>query len=240
MTGTRSNSPWRDVPDEQWNDWHWQVTHRITDVEDLIRVINLTPAELEGVQQCLETLRMAITPYYAGLMDSDDPDCPIRKQGVPMSVEMQMGRWESDDPLYEDVDSPVPGITHRYPDRVLLLVTDQCSMYCRHCTRRRLAGKTDESLPWEQIEEAITYIRRTPAIRDVILSGGDSLLISEERLERILTELRRIEHVEIIRIGTRTPVVLPMRVTSELCAMLRRFHPLYLNTHFNHPAEITP
>lgn len=240
MTGTRSNSPWRDVPDEQWNDWHWQVTHRITDVEELSRVINLTPAELEGVQQCLETLRMAITPYYAGLMDSDDPDCPIRKQGVPMSVEMQMGRWESDDPLYEDVDSPVPGITHRYPDRVLLLVTDQCSMYCRHCTRRRLAGKTDESLPWEQIEEAITYIRRTPAIRDVILSGGDSLLISEERLERILTELRRIEHVEIIRIGTRTPVVLPMRVTSELCAMLRRFHPLYLNTHFNHPAEITP
>lgn len=239
MAVTKEHSSWRDIPPDQWNDWHWQMTHRITGIDELRRVINLTETEIEGVQQCLDTLRMAITPYYAGLMDPDDPDCPIRKQAVPMAAELQMGRWESEDPLYEEVDAPVPGITHRYPDRVLLLVTDQCSMYCRHCTRRRLAGKTDHALPAAQIEEALDYIRRTPAVRDVILSGGDSLLIGEDKLEEILTALRRIDHVEIIRIGTRTPVVLPMRITSRLCTMLRRFHPLYLNTHFNHPKEIT-
>lgn len=143
------------------------------------------------------------------------------------------------DPLSEDEDSPVPGITHRYPDRVLFLVTDQCSMYCRHCTRRRMAGTTDKAMPREQILNAIQYIRETPEIRDVLLSGGDALLISDEQLEFILQELRKIPHVEIIRIGTRTPVVMPQRITTELCQMLKKYHPLYVNTHFNHPKEIT-
>lgn len=237
---SRNLGPWRDVPDSSWNDWHWQLANRVTRPEQLREIINLTPEEEAGVRHCLKTLRMAITPYYASLMDPDDPECPIRKQAVPMAAELQLGRAESRDPLHEEVDSPVPGVTHRYPDRVLLLVTDRCAMYCRHCTRRRLAGKTDRALPPAQIEKALAYIRRTPAIRDVLLSGGDSLLLSEERLGWILERLRAIKHVEIIRIGTRAPVVVPQRITPALCTLLRRYHPIYVNTHFNHPKEITP
>lgn len=236
----RNRDPWREVPDSDWNDWHWQLANRITGLEELRGIINLTPEETQGVRRCLKTLRMAITPYYASLMDPEDPECPLRKQAVPMAAELQFGRAESEDPLYEDVDSPVPGVTHRYPDRVLLLVTDQCAVYCRHCTRRRLAGKTDRALPWERIEAALKYIRNTPVVRDVLLSGGDSLLLSEDRLSAILERLRAIEHVEIIRIGTRAPVVVPQRITPRLCDLLRHFHPLYVNTHFNHPREITP
>jgi len=237
---SRNRGPWQDVPDSAWNDWRWQLANRVTRLEELRSIINLTAEEEEGVRRCLQILRMAITPYYASLMDPDDPGCPIRKQAVPVAAELQSGRAESEDPLYEDVDSPVPGITHRYPDRVLFLVTDRCAVYCRHCTRRRLAGKTDRALPPAQIEGALDYIRKTPAVRDVLLSGGDSLLLPEDRLGDILERLRAIDHVEIIRIGTRTPVVVPHRVTPALCALLRRFHPLYVNTHFNHPREITP
>jgi lysine 2,3-aminomutase len=182
---------------------------------------------------------MAITPYYASLMSKDDPNCPVRRQAVPDPLEMHMSGADMDDPLHEDVDSPVPGITHRYPDRVLLLVTDQCSMYCRHCTRRRMAGTKDRSLPVSQVEKAIKYIKSNPVVRDVLISGGDPLTLKDDKLEYIISRLRAIPHVEIIRIGSRMPVVLPQRITPELCTMLKKYHPVWLNTHFNHPKEIT-
>ncbi len=231
---------WKDVTDEQWNDWHWQVRNRITDVETLKKVINLTPEEEEGINEALEKLRMGITPYYASLMDKDDPNCPIRKQAVPTIYETHISDADLDDPLHEDHDSPVPGLTHRYPDRVLLLITDQCSMYCRHCTRRRFAGQTDSENPLENIDKGIEYIRNTPQVRDVLLSGGDCMLVSDQRLEYIISKLREIPHVEIIRLGSRTPVVLPQRITPELVNMLKKYHPIWLNTHFNHAKEITP
>jgi lysine 2,3-aminomutase len=235
----RNIAMWRDISPVEFNDWRWQLANRVTSAEDLKRVINLTSGEKEGIRKSLGKLRMAITPYYALLMDPGDPHCPVRKQAVPVSLELQDGDYEMEDPLGEDVDSPVPGITHRYPDRVLLLVTDQCSMYCRHCTRRRYAGSRDEARPKEQLEKAMEYIKATPVIRDVLLSGGDSLCISDERLEFILGSLRKIEHVEIIRIGTRTPVVMPQRITTDLCRIIKKYHPVWLNTHFNHPKEIT-
>ncbi len=230
---------WQDVSPEEWQDWHWQLKNRITDTEKLKKIIPLTAAEEEEIKEALRELRMAITPYYATLMSADNPRGPIRRQAVPTALELKAGRADMRDPLHEDIDAPVPGLTHRYPDRVLLLVTDQCSMYCRHCTRRRFAGVTDKPLPENKIYKAIKYIKETPAIRDVLISGGDGLLISNTKLELILTELRKIDHVEIIRIGTRTPVVLPQRITSKLIALLQRFQPIYLNTHFNHPQEIT-
>ena len=231
---------WKDVKESDWKDWRWQLKNRISDVEHLSEVIDLTDQEKEEIDQALGKLRMAITPYYASLINNDDPDCPIKKQAVPVSEELNLGKADMEDPLHEDVDSPVPGLTHRYPDRVLLLVTDQCSMYCRHCTRRRFAGSTDESLPLGKIEKAIDYIRETPRVRDVLISGGDALLISNKKLEKIIKKLREIDHVEIIRIGSRTPVVMPQRITPELVNMLKKYHPIYLNTHFNHPDEITP
>jgi len=230
---------WADVSEEKWRDWHWQISHRLTTVDELKEVINLTPEEQEGIGRCLQSLRMAVTPYYATLMDPDDPRCPVRRQAVPTTLELHCGAGDMADPLSEDEDAPVKGLTHRYPDRVLFLVTDQCAMYCRHCTRRRLAGQTDQPMPLEQIEQGLEYIRRTPSVRDVLLSGGDPLTMSEMRLEYILKSLREIPHVQIIRIGTRTPVVLPQRITPELCAMLKKYHPLWINTHFNHPREIT-
>jgi len=231
---------WKDVAREEWNDWKWQVKNRITSIDQLKQVINLTPEEEEGIHECLKTLRMAITPYYATLMDPDDPECPVRKQAVPTSMELHTAKSDMVDPLHEDTDSPAEGLTHRYPDRVLLLVTDQCSMYCRHCTRRRKAGVTDKAMPRDQIDKAIDYIRNTPQVRDVLISGGDGLLISDEMLEYVIKNLREIPHVEIIRIGSRTPVVMPQRITPELVNMLKKYHPIWLNTHFNHPKEITP
>lgn len=231
---------WKNVTDEQWNDWHWQVRNRITTVEDLKKVINITPEEEEGIHNALKTLRMGITPYYALLMDKDDPNCPVRKQAVPTLYETYISDADLDDPLHEDTDSPVPGLTHRYPDRVLLLITDMCSMYCRHCTRRRFAGQKDDESPLDNIDKAIEYIRNTPVVRDVLLSGGDCLLVSDERLEYIIKKLREIPHVEVIRLGSRTPVVLPQRITPELVEMLKKYHPVWLNTHFNHSKEVTP
>lgn len=231
---------WKNISEKKWNDWHWQMKNRITTVEELEKVINLKAIETKGITKSLGRLRMAITPYYASLMDPDDPKCPVRKQAVPISMELQECRHDMEDPLSEDVDSPVPGLTHRYPDRVLLLVTDQCSMYCRHCTRRRFAGTHDRARDRKDLDKAIDYINNTPQIRDVILSGGDSLLISDDRIEYVLWRLRRIKHVQIIRIGTRTPVVMPMRIDKELCRIIKKYHPVYVNTHFNHPMEITP
>jgi len=231
---------WAEVTEEQWFDWRWQVAHRITSLDQLKEVFDLTLEEEEGIVNCLKSLRMAITPYYATLIDPKDLNCPIRKQAVPTSSELHHGLFDMDDPLHEDKDAPVPGLTHRYPDRVLFLVTDQCSMYCRHCTRRRIAGVHDQARSRESIDRCIQYIRENPVVRDVVLSGGDSFLISDERIEYILKSLRQIEHVEIIRFGTRTPVVLPQRITPQLIEILKRYHPIYVNVHFNHPKEITP
>ena len=229
----------KDVTDEQWNDWKWQLKNRIESLDELKKYIPLTEEEEEGARQCLQTLRMAITPYYLSLIDINDPHDPIRKQAIPTGLEVHKSHADLLDPLHEDGDSPVPGLTHRYPDRALLLITDQCAMYCRHCTRRRFAGQNDSAMPMERIDKAIEYIAKTPAIRDVLLSGGDALLISDEKLESIIKKLRAIPHVEIVRIGSRVPVVLPQRITPELVSMLSKYHPIWLNTHFNHPNEIT-
>ncbi len=229
---------WSNVSEEEWNDWGWQIKNRISSVEELNKVINLTDQEADSIEKSLGKLRMAITPYYASLMDPDDRSCPIRRQAVPTHFELNLGNADIEDPLHEDIDSPVPGLTHRYPDRVLLLVTDQCSMYCRHCTRRRFAGSQDKALPLEHIKKGVEYIKEHPEVRDVLLSGGDALLISDERLEQIIEMLYAIPHVEIIRIGSRTPVVLPQRITDDLVNMLKKYHPIYINTHFNHPTEI--
>ncbi len=227
------------VTDAQWNDWKWQVKNRIETLEDLKKYIKLTKEEEAGVKKTLKTLRMAITPYYLSLINPNDPDDPVRKQAIPTGAETHVSAADLLDPLHEDEDSPAPGLTHRYPDRVLFLITDMCSMYCRHCTRRRFAGQHDCESPNERIEKCLAYIERTPQVRDVLLSGGDALLVSDEKLEYIIKRLRAIKHVEIIRLGSRAPVVLPQRITPELVKMLSKYHPVWLNTHFNHPNEIT-
>ena len=237
---------WKDIPlfkdvtDEQWNDWHWQVANRLSTVEQIKQVVNLTEQEEEDIRKVMDGFRVGITPYYASLMDPDDPSCPVRMQAVPTLAETHRGEADMLDPLHEDEDSPAPGLTHRYPDRVLFLITDQCSMYCRHCTRRRLAGETDGARSMEDINACIDYVRRTPVVRDVLLSGGDALCVETDVLEYIISELRKIPHVEIVRIGSRTPVVMPQRITDELVNMLKKYHPIWLNTHFNHPKEWTP
>lgn len=236
---TRRKEFFPEVSDEQWNSWHWQVKNRIETLEQLKKYIELTPEEEEGVKESLKTIRMAITPYYLSLIEKDNPDCPVRKQSIPTTSELIKSPFDLEDPLHEDSDAPVPGLTHRYPDRVLFLITDMCSMYCRHCTRRRFAGQSDAASPSERIEKGLQYIAKTPQIRDVLLSGGDALLVSDSRLEYIFKRLREMPHVEIIRIGTRTPVVLPQRITPEFCEMVKKYHPVWLNTHFNHSNEIT-
>lgn len=228
-----------EVTDEQWNSWHWQVKNRIETLEQLKKYVELTEEEEEGVKESLKTIRMAITPYYLSLIDKNNPHCPIRKQAIPTKAELYRSPFDLEDPLHEDTDSPVPGLTHRYPDRVLFLITDMCAMYCRHCTRRRFAGQKDGSSPSERIDQAIEYIARTPQIRDVLLSGGDALLVPDARIEYILKKLREIPHVEVIRFGSRTPVVMPQRITPEFVEMIKKYHPIWLNTHFNHSNEIT-
>jgi len=230
---------WKEVTDSEWNDWRWQVKNRITSVDILKKIINISKEEEEEIEEVLKKFRMGITPYYALLIDPEDKNCPIRKQAVPSIKETHRGRGDMVDPLAEDKDSPVPGITHRYPDRVLFLITDQCAMYCRHCTRRRFTGQRDSEAPKERIDKGIEYIRNTPQVRDVLISGGDPLLVSDDKLEYVIRKLRSIPHVEIIRIGSRVPVVMPMRITEDLVNMLKKYHPIWLNTHFNHPKEIT-
>ncbi|MDE7357308.1 MAG: lysine 2,3-aminomutase, partial [Bacteroidales bacterium] len=239
MMKSRRKELFPKVTDAQWNDWKWQVKNRIETLEDLKKYIKLTKEEEAGVKKTLKTLRMAITPYYLSLINPNDPDDPVRKQAIPTGAETHVSAADLLDPLHEDEDSPAPGLTHRYPDRVLFLITDMCSMYCRHCTRRRFAGQHDCESPNERIEKCLAYIERTPQVRDVLLSGGDALLVSDEKLEYIIKRLRAIKHVEIIRLGSRAPVVLPQRITPELVKMLSKYHPVWLNTHFNHPNEIT-
>jgi lysine 2,3-aminomutase len=230
---------WKDVTEEKWNDWIWQLTNTIRTLDDLKKVIDLTPEEEEGVRISTKTIPLNITPYYAALMNPTDVRCPIRMQSVPIGEEINKTKYDLEDPLEEDEDSPVAGLTHRYPDRVLFLVTNQCSMYCRYCTRRRFSGQIGMGVPKKQLDGAIDYIRNTPDVRDVLLSGGDGLLINDNILEYILKNLREIPHVEIIRIGTRAPVVFPQRITENLCNILKRYHPVWLNTHFNTSIEIT-
>ena len=234
------NGLFANVPAEQWNDWKWQAKNSITTLSELKKYICLTEEEEKGIEQCLKTFRMAVTPYYLSLIDLNDPKDPIRLQTIPSAEELYFAPEESAGSLHEDTDSPVKGLTHRYPDRVLFLITDRCASYCRHCTRRRFVGQTDNSMPKEQIDACIEYIRAHEEVRDVLVSGGDVFMQSDEMLEYIISSLREIEHVEIIRLGTRTPVVMPQRITQELCDMLKKYHPVWVNAHFNHPNEITP
>ncbi|KOA18866.1 L-lysine 2,3-aminomutase [Clostridium homopropionicum DSM 5847] len=230
---------WKDVTESQWNSWEWQMANRIKTLEQLEQVVNLTKEEKDGLNASHNKLKMAITPYYATLIDIDDYNCPIRRQAIMTIHETKVSKHDSSDPLHETFDSPVPGLTHRYPDRVLFLITEQCSMYCRHCTRRRFAGHEDKSLSTSNLLKAIKYIKDHKEVRDVLISGGDALCVSDEKLEFILQKLRKIDHVQIIRIGTRTPVVMPQRITDNLCNIIKKYHPVWINTHFNHPKEIT-
>ncbi len=223
-----------------WQDWRWQFSHRITGVDGLEKILPLTEVEKGDIAKCLQRFRMAITPYYASLIKSASPTDPIRMQCVPSIREMDFDGNGLCDPLNEEGDSPVPHIVHRYPDRVLFLVTLKCSMYCRHCTRRRKVGEEDRIISEAGLRGAVAYIRSHPEIRDVLISGGDPLVMSTEKLEHIIASIREIPHVDIVRIGTRVPVVMPMRITDELLAMLKKYQPIWINTHFNHPAEITP
>ncbi len=230
---------WADVPETQWTDWRWQLSHRLNSLDELRPILRLTPEEEAGIQAS-DRLRLDITPYFASLMDPDDPNCPIRRQVIPTIHELEAFSAAMEDSLNEEGHSPVPGLVHRYPDRVLMLVTTQCASYCRYCTRSRIVGDPAAQFSRADYEAQLAYIARTPQIRDVLLSGGDPLILPQRILEMLLQRLRAIPHVEIIRIGTRVPVFLPQRITQDLVDMLRRFHPLWMNIHFNHPKEITP
>ena len=244
---TRQQSLAEQMTDEpvsasHWKDWRWQLKNSIQTVEtfeDLLG-IRFGESERKKVALTLKKFPLSITPYYLSLIDADDyRNDPVFLQSFPSPAELEIGKCDMADPLAEDKDSPAAGITHRYPDRVLFHISNVCSMYCRHCTRKRKVGDVDSIPGREQIREGLAYIRSNPVVRDVLLSGGDPLMLSDDYLDWILTELRKIEHVQVIRIGTRMPVVLPYRITDELVAMLKKHQPLWLNTHFNHPRELT-
>ncbi len=231
---------WAQVPEAEWNDWHWQLKNRVTSVQQLQRLMpTLTPEELAGAQFANHKLALAITPYFFNLIDLADEQCPIRRQVIPRVEETHVAPWEMTDPCGEDSHSPVPGLVHRYPDRVLFLVTDRCAAYCRYCTRSRLVSNASGYDFHPEFEKQIAYVRDHPAIRDVLLSGGDPLLFSDEKLGYLLGRLRAIPHVEFLRIGTRIPVFLPQRITPGLCETLRKYHPLFISIHSNHPRELT-
>jgi len=227
------------VTDEKWNDWHWQASRRITSVKTLKKLLNLDEQQLQAVSKVGERYRWAVSPYYLSLIDPDNPLCPVRRQSIPSWEELD-DTCGQDDPMAEEYTSPAPAITRRYPDRLIINVTNQCAMYCRHCQRRRNIGEIDRMTSREQLNAALDYIRRNEEIRDVLLTGGDALMLSNENIDWLLTELDNIPHVEIKRLGSRTLVTMPMRVTDELCKALEKHSPLYINTHFNHPIEVTP
>jgi len=231
---------WRDVPEKDWYDWKWQLKNVVTTLEQLEKVLKLSDEERDGVRRAISASKFQVTPYYLSLIDKEDPSCPIKLQCIPRAEELSKGRADIHDPLAEDADSPVPRLVHRYPDRVLFLASEVCSMYCRFCTRRRLVlDKTRTELAREH-DRAIEYIKKHREVRDVIVSGGDALMLDVRQLEHIVKSLREIAHVEIIRIASRTPCVLPMKVTDEYLSMLKRYQPIYFMTHFNHPYELTP
>ncbi|MFH0917917.1 MAG: lysine 2,3-aminomutase [Candidatus Omnitrophota bacterium] len=234
-------SLYKDVNPLDWEDWHWQLKHRIRTKEELAQIIKLTPEEEKGIDKAKGRLAMAITPYWASQIDAEDPNCPIRRQSVPVNDEFSISPHEMADPCAEDRDSPAPHLVHRYPDRVLLLSTDHCAMYCRHCTRRRLVGEHEEKdlNPETKFDAAIEYIKANRKIRDVLISGGDPLTLEDEVLESLISKIRAISHVELLRIGTRIPVTLPQRITENLIQMLKKYSPIWMSIHFNHPKEIT-
>ena len=231
----------KDVNPLDWEDWHWQLKHRIRNKEELSQIIKLTPEEEKGIDKARGRLSMAITPYWAALIDPEDPNCPIRRQAVPVSAESAISPHEMTDPCAEDRDSPAPHLVHRYPDRVLLLATEHCAMYCRHCTRRRLVGEHEEndSGSLSRFDAAIEYIKENRKIRDVLISGGDPLIMEDEEIENLIGKIRSISHVEFLRLGTRVPVTLPQRITEKLANMFKKYPPLWMSIHFNHPKEIT-
>jgi lysine 2,3-aminomutase len=225
-----------------WRDWKWQLKHSIQDIHTFERLTGIQFNEVERleIEETLARFPLSITPYYLSLIETGDyRNDPIFKQSFPSVNELSIQKCETADPLHEDHDSPAPGITHRYPDRVLFHISNICSMYCRHCTRKRKVGDSDFIPDRETIMQGVEYIRNTPQIRDVLLSGGDPLMLSDDYLEWILKEISSIPHVEVIRIGSRMPVVLPYRITDRLVEMLKKYHPIWLNTHFNHPRELT-
>ncbi|MEZ4368023.1 MAG: KamA family radical SAM protein [Kofleriaceae bacterium] len=228
-----------DVSDRDWHDWRWQLRHMLDRADELAAVVELSTAERAGLAASDGLFKVGVTPYYASLMDPTHDSCPIRRQAIPSALEADLRPEELRDPLGEDTHNPVPSVVHKYPDRVLFLVVDRCGIYCRHCNRRRwVAGEAPPTSA--ELEQGLAYIAATPRIRDVLLSGGDPLLLPTAKLDYLLTRLRAIPHLETIRIGTRLPVVCPMRVDDELCAALRKHHPLFINTHFNHAKELTP
>jgi lysine 2,3-aminomutase len=232
-------SIWSGVPDALWNDWHWQQRERVTRLDQLERVLRLSDDERRAVTETDAEFHMGITPYYAALMDPEDPTCPVRLQSVPVMGELTIHSADLEDPLAEERDMPVPGITHRYPDRVLFYTTHNCPVYCRHCTRKRKVSDPTSTAAKKQIEDSLAYIAEHTEIRDVVISGGDPLSLSDERLDYILGRLRAMPHIEIFRLGTRNLVTLPQRVTDDFVSMLRKHHPVFVNTHFNHPKECT-
>jgi glutamate 2,3-aminomutase len=223
--------------EEQWNDYKWQLANRFTEISEFADLIGVSQKGTADIKEVGQTYRYAISPYYLSLIDPDDSGCPIRRQAVPSPDELNP---EGDlDPMDEDGWTPVELITRRYPDRLIIKVTNMCGMYCRFCQRRRLIGETDKNVPWSRIKAAIEYVRENKEIRDVLITGGDAFMLSDSMIERLLRELREIDHVEIIRFGTRTPVTLPQRITENLVNTLKKYHPVYVNTHFNSPREIT-
>jgi lysine 2,3-aminomutase len=232
-------SAWKGISEKEWNDWRWQLRHRVTKLEQLQEILQLIPEEIEGIKQSKGRLALAVTPYFVSIMDSSNPNCPIRRQAIPRIEECHLSKNDMVDPCGEDKNSPVSGLVHRYPDRVLLLVTDQCATYCRYCTRRRLVGSNERAITQGNFEEVLKYLKTHKKVRDVLLSGGDPLLLENERLEEILSRLRMIPHIELLRIGTRAPVTLPQRITVGLVRMLKKYHPLMISIHFTHPKEIT-
>jgi len=230
---------WQHVPADQWQDWTWQLKNRITTLDQLESYMTLTPEERRGVAFAGHKLALAITPYFFNLIDRQDPNCPIRKQMIPREGETFISEGEQLDSLGEDEHSPVPGLVHRYPDRVLFLVTDRCAAYCRYCTRSRLVSNAQDYNFHPEYEQGLRYIESHPEIRDVLLSGGDPLLLSDKKLEHLLSRLRAIKHVEFIRIGSRIPVFLPQRITPALCDLFKTYGPIWMSIHVNHPKEAT-
>jgi len=227
-----------DASESDWQDWHWQIRNRISSVEALSKFLNISQEEIKDVESVGSKFRWSISPYYLSLMDPNDPNCPVRMQAIPSIREIQDDFGE-EDPMAEEFTSPASNITRRYPDRLIINVTNQCAMYCRHCQRRRNIGETDKPVSKGLLIESLDYIRNNPEIRDVLITGGDPLTLADDQIDWLLTELDNIPHVEIKRIGSRTPVTMPQRITQEFCDMLEKHHPVYLNTHFNHPKEVT-
>ncbi len=230
---------WVDTPAELWNSWIWQQQNRVRRMDQLEACVDVTDDERLAFEKSSEIFNMAVTPYYASLMDPKDPDCPIRLQSVPKMGELTILPTEMEDPLAEERDMPVPGITHRYPDRVLFYTTHHCPVFCRHCTRKRKVADPTSAAQKKQIDDGLEYIRKTPAIRDVVISGGDPLSNSDERLDYIMGSLRKIPHVEVFRLGTRNLVTLPHRITDDFVRIIKTHTPMFVHTHFNHPKECT-